>query len=125
MENTSCGDNCPFVKKGFCGCERECPNYIESWWIESEKGVPKLIKDCSPKRLIIQQQYLQSRLEGMQKAAEQARNELHEFTSVMRSLVEQTKQILIRNLNSNNLLDKKNEDNLVILHDINNDDNIK
>lgn len=66
MESTSCGQNCAFVKCGFCNSEKECPNYIESWWVEGENGQPKMLKDCAPKRMLLQQQMLQSRVENMQ-----------------------------------------------------------
>jgi hypothetical protein len=75
MENTSCGDKCPFVKTGFCKEVSECPNYVESWWREGQSQNTKLVMDCVPKRLMIQLAALQARFEGVQAATEQVRNE--------------------------------------------------
>jgi len=74
MDNTNCGAECPFVKTGFCNSDRECPNYSESCWIEGKTGEQKMIKDCIPKRLMIQNNHQQMRLEGLQQAVEQQRN---------------------------------------------------
>lgn len=75
MENTSCGDKCPFVKMGACNSERECPNFMESWWTLSTETTPKLVADCAPKRLLIQQNALQLRVEQLQVNMEAQRNE--------------------------------------------------
>lgn len=95
MEHTSCGSECPFVKQGFCKHERECPNYIESWWVEGEKSEPKILKDCSPKRMLIQQQHMQQRLEGVQQALEQSRNEYKELLTYLKILIEKAKTAVI------------------------------
>lgn len=103
MENTSCGENCPFVKSKVCVDCRDCPNYIESWWID-ENGTQKLIKDCSPKRLILQQQLMQSRLEAVQEALEQSRNEYITLSSYLKSLMEASKKIIDYNKNEDVIL---------------------
>lgn len=95
MKDTSCGSNCPFVKQGFCQSEKECPNYVESWWIEGQESQPKILRDCSPKRMLLQQQLLQSRVESMQSALEQQRNENMKLTSYLAQLIEASKTILI------------------------------
>jgi len=94
MENTSCGCNCPFVKTGFCSNEKECPNYIETWWIQCESAQPKLVKDCSPKRLLLQQQLMQSRMEQMQASLCEARNEYHRLGTYLKSIVEASQKII-------------------------------
>ena len=65
MQNTNCAEDCPFVKTGFCKTDKECPHYMESWWKEGNSETPILIKDCAPKRNILQNQYLQSRVEQL------------------------------------------------------------
>jgi len=75
MENTSCEGKCPWVKSGFCSNVEECPNHVESWWTEGQSGQQKLVRDCVPKRLMIQMGALQARFEGVQAATEQVRNE--------------------------------------------------
>jgi len=98
MEGTSCGENCPFVKIGFCKQECECPNYIETWWVEGQTQTPKKIKDCSPKRMILQQQLMQSKLEHMQQALEQSRNQNHELCAYLKNLIEMSKQVLTQEI---------------------------
>jgi hypothetical protein len=94
MESTSCGKNCPFVKQGFCNDEKECPHYIESWWIEGKTEEHKLLKDCAPKRMLLQQQLLQTRVEGMQAALEQSRNQYEALSSNLQVLIAACKVII-------------------------------
>jgi hypothetical protein len=94
MENTACGCECPFVKQGFCASDKECPNYVESWFVERNSSEQRLIKDCSPKRMLLQQQVLQVRFEGVQQALEQARNEYINLGQYLRKLIEASKQVL-------------------------------
>lgn len=51
----------------------QCPNFIQTWWTP-DKGVPKLVDDCAPKRTMIMLQEQYGRLSGIQKAQEQQRN---------------------------------------------------
>lgn len=75
MDNTCCEGKCPWVKTGFCKEVEECPNFVETWWQEGKSGDQKLVRDCAPKRIMMQISYLHSRLEGVQAATEQVRNE--------------------------------------------------
>ena len=95
MESTSCGEKCPFVKQGFCKHENECPHYVESWWQEGESGQPKLIRDCSPKRMLLQQQLMQYRLECVQQALEQSRNQYNELAGYLKTLIEMSKTVVL------------------------------
>lgn len=95
MESTSCAENCPFVKTGFCSTEKECPNYVESWWIEGGKdGQPKLLKDCATKRLLLQQQYMQLRLEQMQASLDATRIEYTQLCNQLKQFVELGKMLI-------------------------------
>lgn len=94
MESTSCGQNCPFVKNGSCKSETECPNYVESWWMEGQETTPKLLKDCSPKRLLLQQQYLQLKVEQFQSVLDQTRADYSLLTSQLKSVIEITSNLL-------------------------------
>ncbi len=91
MKDTSCGCNCPFVKQGFCEKVNECPNYIESWWIEGDGKEPTIIKDCSPKRMLLQQQLLQSRLDNVLKALCESRDENSKLLAYLHSIIESVK----------------------------------
>ena len=87
MDNTSCEEKCPWVKSGFCNKVEECPNHVESWWTEGLTGQQKLVRDCVPKRLMIQMMHLQSRFEGVQAAAEEARNVSTDINAHFQELV--------------------------------------
>lgn len=88
MEDTQCGDKCAFVKAGICKDCEGCPNYVESWWTTQGSTTPKLIKDCAPRRLMIQQQYLQLRVEQLTADSNAARAE---YTQVSNYLGEMLK----------------------------------
>lgn len=94
MKDTSCGEKCPFFKQGFCGSEKECPNYIESWWVEGQNQEPTLIRDCAPKRMLLQQQLMQSRIESLQSALEQQRNEHIRLGAYLGQLIEMSKTVI-------------------------------
>ena len=114
MKNTSCGCNCPFVKQGFCAEEKECPNYCESWWLEGEGKEPVLIKDCSPKRMLLQQQLMQHRLECVQQALCDSRNKYEELSSYLRTLIEMSRSVIF-----NQIEDKNDKNNHLLTHDPN------
>lgn len=110
MKDTSCGKNCPFVKQGFCNDEKECPNYVETWWQEGKEGEPTLLKDCSPKRMLLQQQLLQCRLEQVQESLCQARNEYNNLAKYLSLLIEASRTIINQN-EENKLLKNSGEKN--------------
>lgn len=92
MDHTSCEEKCPWVKSGFCSKVEECPNHVESWWTEGQTGQQKLVRDCVPKRLMIQMAALQSRFEGVQAASEQARNETMAMNAHFQELIHLSSQ---------------------------------
>jgi hypothetical protein len=94
MESTSCGEECAFVRSGLCNHEKKCPNYIETWWVTGEKQEPRMIKDCSPKRIILQQQLLQTRVEQLTEALLSSRNEYNQLSNYLKTLVEMSKAVL-------------------------------
>jgi hypothetical protein len=100
MQSTSCGDNCPFVKQGFCSSCRECPNYIETWWTAEGAEQPIKLEDCSPKRMIIQQQGMQARFDLTTQALVQSRNEYNQLCSYLKSLIEMSKAVVLKDQNT-------------------------
>jgi len=77
MQDTCNPNNCKIYKKLKLKNSSECYNFIESWW-EPEgipKKAPKLIKDCTPRRMFLMIQDLSNRLIGVQKSQEELRNE--------------------------------------------------
>ena len=67
---------------------------MESWWQEQGDTLPKLIHDCSPKRLLHQQQYMQLRLEQLQAALDAQRAEYMNLTGQLGSLISITGNML-------------------------------
>jgi hypothetical protein len=108
LENTIC-ENCPYVKMGLCTDIKDCPNYVESWWTEQGGCTPKLVKDCSPKRLMIQQQYLQLRLEMLQASSDSCRNEYIDVACQFKEMLALTEKLLIKHPEQSKLLEGKNE----------------
>ena len=109
MESTSCKENCPFVKSKLCASERECPNFIESWWQEGGTGQPKLISDCAPRRMLIQQQIEVNRMFALQQAVEQMRNRLEALEGVLGQLIQQSKEYLLQQSGQVKKCSKKSE----------------
>lgn len=97
MQSTSCKENCPFSKQGFCSSYKECPNHIETWWVPEEGAQPIKLEDCSPKRMILQQQVMQARFDLTTQALVQSRNEYNQLCSYLKSLVESCQKVLEKN----------------------------
>ena len=88
MKNTNCGQECAFVKNGFCQSDKECPNYIETWWKSIEDEHPKLVKDCFPKKFSLEQNALLHRFLSMQSALEQVRNRMDRLEKSICQLID-------------------------------------
>ena len=94
MENTSCGCDCPFVKQGFCATEKECPHYVESWWTLQDSKENKLVKDCSPKRLLLDSQIAYNRMIGLQGAVEKMEFTLSKLEKLLEGLITQSQKFI-------------------------------
>ncbi len=95
MENSNCGDECAFVKSGFCKCDRECPFYVETWWQLEGKPDPKLVKDCFPKKFALEQNHLLHRQLCLQSVVEDVRNRMDRIETMLVNLTSQSKEFLI------------------------------
>lgn len=96
MENTNCGDSCAFVRSGFCEKDCECPFFSESWW-ETQEGIEKkqkLVKDCFPKRMMIEQNKIIHRQYCEQSVVEELRNRIASLESLLSQLVSQSKEFI-------------------------------
>lgn len=113
MQSTACGDNCPFVKNKMCGSCRECPNYIETWWMPEDGAQPVKLEDCSPKRLVLQQQVLQARFDLTTQALVQSRNEYNQLCTYLKSLVEMGKQVVMKQDHANQGLTNETSPRLI------------
>lgn len=91
MEST-CKMSCPFWKK----YQHNCPHYIETTWMpHDESQSPKVIRDCAPKRSLILQLELHSKLEGMIVASNQERNINHQVLVSIHEAIELQKYPMI------------------------------
>ena len=85
MENTCNHKECKFYKFLKFKELSQCLNYIETWWTQ-EKGEPKLIKDCSPKRTMIMVQELYNQQIRLQQAQEEQRNATTKVVGIFNKL---------------------------------------
>jgi hypothetical protein len=69
---------------------------VESWWQEGGTGQPKVISDCAPKRMLIQQQVEVNRMFALQQAVEQMRNRLEKLEGLLGQLIEQSKEYILQ-----------------------------
>ena len=105
MENTNCGDKCSFVKSGFCNSDCECPFYIESIW--ESKGEPKVIKDCSPKRMMLEQNRMTNHFIGVQSSVQVLRDKVENLEKALVFLISRSKELMVELDKENLKLEKK------------------
>lgn len=85
MDDTHCGDKCPYKEMGF----DKCPNEIETWWQPAEgSGQPKLVKDCAPKRMMLMIQQLYNRMEGVQKQQGEVCGQTYKLTESLKTIAQ-------------------------------------
>jgi hypothetical protein len=94
MDDTACGCDCPLVKVGVCQSDRQCPNFIEVWWKEGEQGQQKLVKDCAPRRVLLQQSDFAHRLIGVEAATCQLRDKIDLLCSILSDLTVRSQQYI-------------------------------
>ena len=82
MEDTHCGDQCPFKKMGY----DKCPNELESWWQPADELQPKLVKDCAPKRMLLMMQQLYNRMDGVQKQQTEVCGQTYRLTEGLKMM---------------------------------------
>lgn len=113
MECTNCGDECSFVKSGFCKIDKECPFFVESWWQLDGQPQPKLIKDCFPKKFIAEQNNLLHRFLVTQSVLEELRNRIDILEKLLKQLINQGQDFLTEQY----YLKLKNEEKLALLNE--------
>ena len=69
---------------------------MESWWQENGQGQPKIIKDCAPRRLLLQQQTDVNRIFALQQAVEEMRNKFLILESSLSQLVAQSREYVLQ-----------------------------
>lgn len=95
MEDTRCGENCCFVKSGFCEKDTGCPNYTETLWEEGNSGNVKTVRDCSPKRMLIEQQRMINNFSATQGSVQVLRDKVENLEMILVNLANQTKQVFV------------------------------
>lgn len=61
-----------------------------------EGAQPIKLEDCSPKRLVLQQQVMQARFDLTTQALVQSRNEYNQLCSYLKSLIEMSKAVVLK-----------------------------
>ena len=67
---------------------------MESWWVSDKESAPKLVKDCSPKRMVLQIQQLQNNLQGVQASLCESRNEYNRLAGYLQNIVEASQMLI-------------------------------
>jgi hypothetical protein len=94
MENTNCGKNCTFVKIGLCESDTDCPNFVETLWQCGEGAEIKTVKDCSPKRQLLEsQKYILRHLE-IEAKIKRLTEKVENLESLLIQLIYESRQFL-------------------------------
>lgn len=113
MENTSCGEKCCFVKTGFCDNETECPNYIETIWEDKKNGKMVTVKDCSPRRTMLEQQRIGNYIMSVSNQVSTLKSQVNSLEESFNHIVRQTQEFILEVQNTNKKqieLDKDGKD---------------
>lgn len=102
MEGTSCGEDCCFVKSGFCDSEKGCPNYTESFWEETSTGKMKTVRDCAPKRTMLEQQRLVNSYTMMTGSMNELRDKIDNLEKILLQIINESK-IFIAEIEEGNI----------------------
>jgi len=97
MKNTNCGENCCYVKQGFCKTDSECPFFVQTWWKNDLSPDPIILSDCFPKKFALEQNHLLNKQIVLQSCIEETRNKL----DLLEKSVSQLCSILSKKLESN------------------------
>lgn len=88
MENTCCGENCAYVKSGFCKTDKECPYFVQTLWQKQDDPTPKIVSDCFPKKFALEQNQLLHRFLCMQSVQEELRHKIGNLEHLVKQLIE-------------------------------------
>lgn len=94
MNCTNCGDECAYVKAGFVKKDKECPYYLESFWLKDGDQEPTKIKDCFPKKFGLEQNRLLHRFLAVQSVVEDVRNRMDRLESQLDYLITNSQEYL-------------------------------
>lgn len=113
MEDTRCGEDCCFVKSGFCNKDSECPNYTETIWEEASSGKTKIVKDCAPKRTMIEQQNMTNSFNAVTASNQVLRDKIDRLEGLLLQIIQESKiffaEIEEGNIKALEYQEKKNE----------------
>ena len=90
LKDTAC-EKCAFVEMGACERVDQCPNFIESKWIDHENN-SMIIRDCAPKRMLLQHQGEINTTLALQQNVDRLKTEVY--------LLKDSVDLLIDNLNT-------------------------
>lgn len=92
MENTAC-QKCAFVEAGLCATQKDCPNYCENVW-QNSQGDVKIVQDCAPKRMLKEQIRLSKNMEILSHSVIELRNRQDKLEGSLKDLMDQSKKVL-------------------------------
>lgn len=111
MDNSNCREKCTFVKSGFCESDKDCPFYVETLWQKHGDPTPKIVKDCSPKKMMIEQNALLHRFLCSQSVLEDVRNRMDKLQIMLELLISNSTNFIKEKTNElqNSTYEKLNE----------------
>lgn len=94
MDCTNCGEECCWVKSGFCKTDKECPFHVATWWQLEGEAHPRMITDCFPKRFALEQNGILHRLICVESVMEEVRNRMDRLETSLNYLITQSHEFL-------------------------------
>lgn len=94
IEDTDCKENCSFVKLGICKSSCECPNYTESIWEDKQSGQVKVVKDCSPKRILFEQTRMIGSFNRVEKEMQIVRDKVNSIDALLQQIINQSREFV-------------------------------
>ena len=95
MKDTCIQKECPVFKKLKLKSVNQCPNFVETVFI-NDSNEKKVLQDCSTKRNLLMIQDIYSRLSGIQAVQEQHRNQIEPLVKVSKVLNERREELLLK-----------------------------
>lgn len=68
---------------------------MESWWQDQKTGQQKLVKDCAPKRLLLDSQAMFNRSIAVQGSLDKLEFRLSKLESLLEMLISQSKKFMV------------------------------
>jgi hypothetical protein len=97
LKDTAC-EKCAFVEMGACERVDQCPNFIETKWLDKDNNTI-ILKDCAPKRMLLQHQAEVNTTLDLQKNIDRLKTEVYLLNENVEKLTENL-NMCIRHVNN-------------------------